>query len=263
MGFSRWYVDNDNYRVTAAIGLGDVNFQFYSTPIGGFVNYNTAINFGFAEVQRRVVKKLYAGINYIYLDFDTSFGGMDSVRVQNEFHGLGAVLSYDGRNNVYYPTKGFLTDINYTTYPEFFGNTFHSQKIEIDYNQYWPVSEQHVVAARAYLGLGIGTLTFNQQFIVGQTDIRGYTQGAYRGDQIVALQGEYRYNFKSKWGLVGFLGFATIYGSLNSDQDGTVLPGIGTGFRYVVFPRNHMNVGMDIALGKNDWGIYFKIGEAF
>ena len=29
------------------------------------------------------------------------------------------------------------------------------------------------------------------------------------------------------------------------------------------FTDNHMNVGLDIAAGDGDWGIYFQIGEAF
>jgi len=27
--------------------------------------------------------------------------------------------------------------------------------------------------------------------------------------------------------------------------------------------KYHMNVGMDFAVGKDDWGLYFRIGEAF
>ncbi len=38
---------------------------------------------------------------------------------------------------------------------------------------------------------------------------------------------------------------------------------ISTGFRFNVFPENHMNIGIDGAVGKDDWGIYFRIGEAF
>ena len=114
-----------------------------------------------------------------------------------------------------------------------------------------------------FSGLGIGDLNFNQQFIVGNTDIRGYTQGAFRGNYQLALQGEYRYNFENRWGLVGFFGLATIFESINPDDDGTILPGAGVGFRFTADKETHMNVGMDIAAGKDDWGIYFRLGEAF
>ena len=66
-----------------------------------------------------------------------------------------------------------------------------------------------------------------------------------------------------KLGFVGFIGAATVFSAFNESDNGKILPGIGTGFRYNVFPKNHMNVGMDFAVGADDWGIYFKIGEAF
>ena len=262
--FNKWYFNQDNYRVLFAAGRLDVNFQFYAAPpIGGFVDYNTGAWFAKAEIQRRIYKKLYGGVGYTYAKFDTSFGESDTLKTTDVLHGLGLVLSYDGRDNVYYPRKGFLTDINYTSFPEALGNSFISKKIEIDYNQFWPIKDNHVFGARMYVGLGIGDLSFNQQFIVGQTDIRGYSQGEYRGDQIVAVQGEYRHNFENKLGLVGFFGLASVFNSINEDHNGLVLPGVGVGIRYIVIPKNHMNVGIDVAAGKGDWGLYFKIGEAF
>jgi hemolysin activation/secretion protein len=96
--------------------------------------------------------------------------------------------------------------------------------------------------------------SFNQQFLVGQgKDIRGYSEGAYRGDHLLAAQGEYRWNFYGKWGAVGFLGLATVFESLNEGNDDKLLPGVGAGLRYTVFPDNHMNVGLDIATGTDDF----------
>ena len=102
-----------------------------------------------------------------------------------------------------------------------------------------------------------------QQFIVGQTDIRGYTQGKYRGNAVYSVQGEYRWNIADRFGLVGFFGMATISGSVNEADNGTFLPGGGVGFRYTAFEKNHFNIGIDAAAGKDDWGLYFRIGESF
>ncbi len=66
-----------------------------------------------------------------------------------------------------------------------------------------------------------------------------------------------------KIGFVGLAGVATIFSGINENDNGKILPGIGTGFRYNVFPKNHMNIGMDVAVGLDDWGLYFKIGESF
>jgi outer membrane protein assembly factor BamA len=174
------------------------------------------------------------------------------------------VASLDQRDDPYYPKSGSLNEINWTSFPGFLGNEFESNKIEIALNKYIPIrKQQDVIAVRLYSGIGIGDLSFEQQFIVGQEDIRGYSQGKFRGDNMVTAQGEYRWNFHKRLSAVGFFGLATVYGSFNEQDNGRILPGIGTGIRYNIFPKYHMNAGIDIAKGKDDWGLYFRIGEAF
>ena len=264
MGFTVMFFDEDNWRVALGGGRGSVNFQFYlDNPIDMWVPYNTRADFFFSQVQRRVYKRAYAGVGYIYMHFRT---GTDLFPqgIANTLNGIMLNGSIDTRTNFYYPRAGFFTTARVISYPEWLDNVTTSNVIELDYNQYWAFRQnKDVLAARGFAGIGIGDLTFNQQFIVGQRDIRGYTQGEYRGDYKVALQGEYRYNFANRWGAVGFAGLATVFGSINEDQDGEILPGIGTGIRFTAFTDNNMNVGLDIAAGRNDWGIYFRIGEAF
>ena len=42
-----------------------------------------------------------------------------------------------------------------------------------------------------------------------------------------------------------------------------ILPGAGAGFRYMADSETNMNVGLDFAVGDGDWGLYFRVGEAF
>jgi hypothetical protein len=264
MGFAALFFDQDTWRVLSAAGLGSVNFQFYlDNPVDKWIPYNTAADVIYLQVKRRVVNKIYAGVSYVHTTFQTTTELFPD-SLNNMLNGLGFVASMDKRSNFYYPWKGFHSNIKYFTYPEAFGNEFVSNKIAIDHNHYVPFrSENDVLATRIFAGIGIGELTFNQQFIVGQVDIRGYSEGAYRGDYMLAIQGEYRWNFHNRLGMVGFLGFATVFDSINEDDDGKILPGIGTGIRFTAFTDTNMNVGMDIAAGLDDWGIYFRIGEAF
>lgn len=266
MGFAKLYLDSDNWRFTTAVGTGSVNFQFYlDNPIDSWVPYNTKMNFFYIEAQRRIYEKIYIGLSYVYIKFDTKTEITEGVYT-SKLNGLGLKFSMDYRKNVYYPVDEFHNNIKYFTYPEFMGNEAESNKMEIDHNHYFPFRDaQDVLASRVYIGLGLGDLTFNQQFIVGRgDDIRGYSQGQYRGNYMLAMQGEYRWNLNdSKFGFVGFLGFATIFESINEDDSGRLLPGVGAGLRFTVSEDTNMNVGMDIAKGFGDWGIYFRIGEAF
>ncbi len=42
-----------------------------------------------------------------------------------------------------------------------------------------------------------------------------------------------------------------------------LLPAVGGGIRFLAIPSSNISIGMDVAVGKDDWGLYFRIGEAF
>jgi outer membrane protein assembly factor BamA len=264
-GFTRVHLAEDQWRITAAGGVGSINFQFYlDNPIDIWVPYNTQAGFGYADVQRRIAGDLFLGVSYVHMRFENTTEIAPDTATTT-LNGVGIKASMDTRSSVYYPRTGFLTSGGYFAYPEALGNEEQSNTVDLDYNHYWSVREDRdVVAARAYAGLGIGDLSFNQQYVVGRrSDIRGYTQGAHRGNYLVAAQAEYRRNFAGRWGIVGFLGLASVFGAINESDNGKILPGVGTGVRFTAFTENHMNVGLDVAVGDGDWGIYFRIGEAF
>jgi outer membrane protein assembly factor BamA len=264
MGFGMFYLDENKWRITSAAGLGTVNYQFYlDHPLGGWIPYESKANFAMVKVERRIYDKLYGGVTYIFADVITNLDNLpltDSLRL----NGLGLNLSLDKRSNPYYPRSGYYGTVKLNSFPEFFGNRSSSQKLEIDYNHYFSLrGDKDVLAARMYTGFGLGDVAFNQQLIVKSPDIRGYTQGAYRGDYLLALQGEYRWNFHERWGAVGFAGVASVFKAINESDNGKLLPAIGTGIRYKAFQETNMSVGLDVAAGIDDWGIYFQIGEAF
>lgn len=264
--FQRFYLAEDNWRVQAAGGFGSQGFQFIPEvgDIGNdFIEYTTDGKFFLAGFQRRIYKQIYGGINYVFIEFDTDFEIPGFARTE-QFHQLMFKLSRDRRSSVYYPKTGSLANITWKTTPEWMGNDTATDKLDLDYNHYWQSNqEQDVIAARALVGIGISDLVFEQQYIVGGEDLRGYTQGEYRGDNLVAVQGEYRWNVWKRMGLVGFAGFASVWTSGVENSEALFLPSIGAGYRFTAIEKNHFNVGIDAAVGKGDWGIYFRIGEAF
>lgn len=264
--FGKFYLKEDNYRVTVAGAMGNVNFQFYPDMPGApeVVDYSTGLDYIGVDVQKKVAPSMYAGLGYTYIHFATDFDLENQPTEYTSLHGGKLIWSYDKRDDVYYPRCGYLTNFNYNFFPDFFGNEASSNKITIDHNQYFSArQEKDVFAARLYVGIGIGDLEFNQQFILGGKDLRGYSQGEFRGEQLYALQGEYRWNLTERFGLVGFAGMAMVHNEEMPADNGTLLPSAGGGFRINVFPKNHMNVGLDAAAGKGDWSVSFQIGETF
>ena len=261
--FQKFYLKEDRWRVTAAGGYAFLGFQFYLDGIGDFIDYSTEASFLMIKAERKLFKKVYGGFRIARGETETFFADLPDPKV-TLFNNLGLSLANDLRDDVYYPYSGSISEVTFNFNPEWLENEFVSEKIEVEYNKYLSMQNaRDVLAFRGKLGVGLGDLAFEQQFIVGNEDIRGYTQGEFRGNNIAAIQGEYRWNLKERIGLVGFAGVATIWDGINEDDNGRLLPGIGAGFRFNVFPDNHMNIGLDAAVGDGDWGIYFRIGEAF
>jgi len=264
LGFVKLFFNEDKWRLTIAGGGGEINYQFYlNDPIDNWIPYSTTAGFAFIQVERKIVKGIYGGVNYMYTKYITSADVADRIDT-TALHGLGLSLAIDKRSSYYYPRNGYLCNIDYTSNPSALGNKFVSNRIEIDYNHYFPFRKnKDVFGVRFYTGIGIGDVPFNNQFIVRDQDIRGYSEGAFRGNHILAIQGEYRWNFHKRFGAVGFAGVATIFEAINADDSGKLLPGIGTGFRFVAIQDTHFTVGMDVAAGIDDWSLTFRIGEAF
>jgi hypothetical protein len=263
--FSKFYLKEDRWRVLVGAGLGNMNSQFLqSAPVNQFINYQTGATFFKLEVQRKIGEGLYLGGTYLYTEYNNEFEFETTTQEKVSLNGLGGVFVWDKRDDVYYPRTGHKMVFNYMSYPGFMGNDVVSNQINMQYNVYLPRrNNKDVWALRCYAGFGIGDVAFNNLLVVGGTDLRGYSQGEYRGKQLVAAQTEYRYNFKEKMGLVAFAGLGSIFESDIKANNGKILPSVGVGYRYLAFPKNKMNVGLDLAVGEGDWGVYFRIGESF
>jgi hypothetical protein len=264
MGFGMFYLNEDRWRITTAGGVGTVHFQFFVDFLSGvWVPYETDADFFMVRVERKIWHEFYGGISFVHADIINRFGSLP-VNDTLALNGLGLHLSWDRRDNPHYPRSGYHSEIGYSTFPGFLGNEKISQKIQLEHNHYFSVRRNtDVVASRIFMGFAPGDPGFSQQYVVSGKDIRGYTQGAFRGDYLLALQGEYRWNFHRRWGAVGFAGLATVFRAINDSDNGKLLPGAGAGIRFRAFPENNFSVGIDVAAGIDDWGIYFQIGEAF
>lgn len=264
--FNRFFLKEDKWRITLFGVTGVNNSQFFMDNLEtqGFYQYSTETTILSGGFQRRINRFLFAGLSYTYSYFYTEYE--DEIAPPSRTHTNGIQLSalFDTRNEIYYPNKGVQARLKWMTLPKWFANDTTANKIQAEYNQYFAIRKKKDVIAVRFSGLfGLGAIAFEQQETIGGKDIRGYSEGKYRGDGILSVQGEYRYNFHRKLGVVGFAGIATLYGSDTDSFNWNLYPGVGAGFRYKTFEDVHFNIGLDAAVGKDDWGIYFRIGEAF
>ena len=274
--FGRFYMKEDRWRLRMGAGYGDIKFQTYyeippDIPVakskeddGDFIDYNTRTFFTFADVDRKVLPDFYLGLRSVYSKRNTRF---DTDAIPDEdlsLFGFGLGVEFDNRNNVFNPSAGMNTRLRTMSFLEALGSTTTYHRINVDFNRYFKLSDKSVILARFYSIISVGdTVPFSGKNVVGRDDLRGYTNGKYRANQVYDIQTEYRWNFYKKWGMVAFAGVAVATDNWKGDNYSGLLPSIGSGLRFKAIPSRNINIGIDAALGKDDWGVYFRIGETF
>ncbi len=260
--FSQLYFKQDRWRTTFAFGTGNINFQYFEAANesgdGDFVDYNTVNRFLFLKVLRKIKGRFYGGAFIKLQHSQTAFENHpDSIQNVNA-NGMAATFLYDTRKNIYYPTHGMQAGVSFLANPKWMGSDSVFNSLRMYANWYHSITNKSVLAARVSIFSGLGHVPFSGQHAIGGKDIRGYTNGKYRGDQSYSAQAEYRWNFYKRWGAVGFFGLAFTEAPYSG-----ILPGGGIGIRFKAIRSRNINIGIDGAIGKGDKGLYVRINEAF
>jgi hypothetical protein len=118
------------------------------------------------------------------------------------------------------------------------------------YNLYW-------------CGTG-GSPPFYGNCIYGTNEeLRGYTAGRYLDRYMFATQLEYRLVLPWRFGVVGFGGVGGVAPGGIQWRSRQLLPGAGTGVRYMLSKKYHVNLRTDFAWGKDNFTWAVGVGEAF
>lgn len=274
--FSKNYFNEDKWRTSLLVFMGNINFQTHLSfegidfpffikepPSGVFIDYNTKFNYFEIEGERQIFRHFYGGLRYSYTSIETDF---DSKIIPNEtsyLSGVGLVIEYDSRDFIMNPKIGLNTKFGTYSFLESLGSSKDYHNLRLVFTKYLPINKRSLMLVHLFGVTAIGDVPFSGQNIVGGDEMRGYTDGRYRANQAYNIQTEYRWNFYRKWGIVAFggLGFAT--DDFQGNNFSSILPSVGTGIRFLAIKSRNINVGMDVAVGKDDWGLYFRIGEVF
>ena len=96
---------------------------------------------------------------------------------------------------------------------------------------------------------------------------RGYTQGRFRGPDLVYGEGEYRFPISACGGVLGGVLFVNATSTNNPDGGvklfDYVAPGYGAGLRLMVDKYSRTNLQVDFGFGKHSGGVYLGAAETF
>lgn len=274
-----FYFKEDKFRAKLIGGVGSIEFQTFvdwSDIIGElppgilppdlngtFVDFNNVFAFLYSEFVVNVYKDYYVGGNFLVSNTKTTFDLPTNPKDDQTLLGFGFNIEKDSRNNQFAPVSGNNGKLVTNHFLENLGSTSSYSNFNFQFNQYYPLKEKNTIMWRLNAQVASGDVPFSGQNVVGRDDLRGYSNGKNRANQVYDAQTEYRHWLNSKWGFVAFGGVATAVNNLGDLSFNGLLPAAGAGIRFAALPKSNINIGIDAAIGKEDWGVYFRIGEAF
>lgn len=256
----------DHIRFTGIAAIADVNSTFYvlDQPFkfnlkGAYLYQETRFRFGDSG--------WFWGIGLAYLDASSAFKvelpddvPLDLFRSDLKNSGLSAKLAWDTRDNTSMPNAGQLFDLAVWRYDEAFNGDFNYWNAKLKLLSFHPLSEKIVLGMRLEYSTIEGNAPF---FAIPWVSLRGIPAMRYQGDRVLTGEVEARYNFSSKWALIGFAGSGAVSSNnsfIETEQD---IYAYGMGIRYKVFDAQNVWLGLDIARGPEDTNWYIQVGHAW
>ena len=250
-------------------------------------------------VNMRIMENFYAGIGYHFDDYysikDEKLN-LDTLpqlwtphyvySVSNNYgidgymlSGLSANVVYDSRDNQANPYKGIYANINYRYNFTFLGSTHDASELWMEFRTYVGLSKKKPRNLIAFWAFGDFNLTGNLPYMtlpsIGGDQRarsgRGYTNGRYRGKNLVYGEVEWRFPIWPCSNIIGGVIFVNATTTDNPVDNSArkvalfqyVQPAVGFGIRVMVNKYFRTNINLDFAIGHQSQGFYFSGQETF
>jgi outer membrane protein assembly factor BamA len=264
--------------------LSFVNYKKAPEYIAGFSNSLSRDSLTQVEYDRikivatwlhLVAKNLYAGIGVEFNHYFSVTADSGSFVKNNNTLGLaagwcngaGLALAYDTRDNRYNAHKGEYIIGTSVFYGKWLGSAYEFSKYELDARKFfepWP-GLKHVIAMQATTTYVSGDVPFMELAqLGGDSQMRGYYQGALRDNVLLDGQVEYRFPIWNIFGAVAWVGCGQVQNSYENIMLNQFHISYGAGLRIRVDTKNDTNMRFDMGFGSRGiQGFYINFAEAF
>lgn len=270
-----------------------LNYPSLTYGLGGNTSLNNGYYVDYYSIRlhqalfRSIAKNTYVGIGYDFDHFwniqEQNLAGNDSSSGKTDYDqygfsktatasGISIGFQYDSRRNSINPDNGSYLNFSFRPRFKFLGSNSDWQSLLIEFRHYekFPRSSNNVFALWSYNWL---TLSGNPPYLLLPSTGwdaywntgRGYTQGRFRGKNMVYLESEYRFAITPD-GLIG----GVVFGNMESISEKTtnkfeyIAPGYGVGLRIKLNKFSKTNFCVDYGWGKSgNKGFALNIGEVF
>ena len=189
--------------------------------------------------------------------------------------GLSANLVYDSRDNQANPYKGIYANINYRYNFTFLGSDEDASELWLEFRTYVGLSKKKARNLIGFWVFGDFNLTGHLPYMTlpnlggdqRARSGRGYTNGRFRGKDLVYGEVEWRFPIWPCSNIIGGVLFANASTTNNPDRGVKLFqyiqPAVGFGFRIMVNKYFRTNINLDLAIGSKSSGFYFSGQETF
>jgi hypothetical protein len=237
--------------------------------------------------------QFYAGVGY-HLDYyygiqdlrlDTAAEMITSHYAYNKAYGFsqtkyavsGVSVNFSGdtRDNIVNASKGHYFNASFRVNPEFLGSAGNSTLLGLEWRSFHQLSKKDTRKILAFWAMGnfssagklpylaLPALGYDQRGKAG----RGYTQGRFRGPNMIYAESEYRFPLSRCGGILGGVVFANITTADNPGKTvrlfDNIASGVGCGLRIMVDKLSKTNVAIDFGVGRKSVGVYLGVAETF
>jgi hypothetical protein len=267
--FGSW--KKDRIRYTGGLAKISVNIKYYGQVEDSLLSDGLDYNLeGWGLIQQMLFRladtDVFVGGKFTYFDVKSTFEigqnpiGIDKWELNFKNAGLGLVLEYDSRDNIFTPNSGVNTEFSSLFFNgEGVGDRTREYQLTDAKNRwYWEMMSDLIMGWRLEGNLSSGDVPF---YALPSIKLRGIPLNRYQGSNVLQTEIEARYQINDRWGLVPFVGVGQTADSISSfGSNGNRWAG-GMGFRYLVARKMRLFSGVDIARGPEGWAIYFQVGS--
>jgi len=263
-----WLKARSKYRIAG--GYANINLSFYRTNLAGQdqqyeFNFKTVPVFGYLMKQIKGTS-WSAGLQYTLLNTQLKAVGssLPSFVENNEINSRvsmpGAIVEFDGRDNIFTPNKGFRFQANFSWSDKAFGSDYEYLNLNVFAHAFHPLSKKVFGGLRYEMQQVFNDPPF---YLLPYLNLRGIPLARYQGNITSVIETEVRWDFVKRWSAVFFTGTGKAYDTWSEFDDSSWHSSGGAGFRYLMARKFGLRMGMDLARGPEQWAYYIVFGSSW
>lgn len=208
----------------------------------------------------------WLGLGYLLADTQLAFTRkpdqpvLAGIDLENELSGILPEYTYDSRDSIFTPNKGFYFSTSAAIFSPELGGEEEFQRASLFTMGFWPVTDKVIFSlAAGAINSSADTPIYLRPYI----QLRGAPAMRYQGEYAAQIEAEVRWQFWHRFSAVAFGGSGTAGNEFAERERTQEISTGGLGFRYEMARKYQLHMGIDAAHGPDGMAYYLIFGSAW